>query len=262
MNITTRQYSAFFLFALLIPGLGICAAKDSKEFIDTTSSCGVGVVKPWNTESKSESQQLEDIKKVVDYRVCLNSNGKFQNLESFIEFSNSIHEKIEKFENSKNELKEEIDTKNKDQINKIIYSEMLFIIKCFKSIDITNKKNILPSTSSDDNITILGDLLKLNQVNNYIIPICINLINNIDQSYIKKILNLYKIYCKDYLLLPISNNKYNNINVENNLDFLNSLFIKYNNDTILQNINIINNSTSGACPPGTHWFGPPSNMCI
>jgi len=255
MNITTRQYSAFFLFALLIPGFGICAAKDSKEFIDTTSSCGVGVVKPWNTESNSESQQLEDIKKVVDYRVCLNSNGKFQNLESFIEFSNSIHVKIEKFENSKNEIKEEIDTKNKELIKKIIYSEILFIKKCF-SIDISNKTNIITSTPSDDNITILGDLLKHNQVNIYIIPICINLINNINSSYVKTIIKFYKSYCADHLLLSLNNNYRNDLVIEN----ISSNIINVNNQLILQNINNIN--SSGGCPPGTMWFGPPSNICM
>jgi hypothetical protein len=255
MNITTRQYSAFFLFALLIPGLGICAAKDSKEFIDTTSSCGVGVVKPWNTESNSESQQLEDIKKVVDYKVCLNSNGKFQNLESFIEFSNSIHEKIEKFENSKNELKEEIDTKNKELIKKTIYSEILFIKKCF-SIDISNKTNILPSTLSDDNITILGDLLKNDQANNYIIPISLSLINNINSSYVKTIIKYYKIYCADHLLLSLNDNYYNNLVYENIL----SKIINENNNLILQNINNINSSSG--CSAGFFWAGPPSSMCI
>jgi hypothetical protein len=257
MNINTRQYTAFFLFAFLIPSLGICAAKDNKEFIDTTASCGAGVVKPWNTESNSESQQLDDIKKIVDYRVCLNSNGKFQNLESFIEFSNTIHEKIEKFENSKNEIKEEVGTEKKKQINKIIISEMLFIIKCFKSIDISNKTNILSSTPIDENITILGDLLKYNQVNNYIIPICINLINDINPSYIIKILNLYKIYCSNSLLIPLNlNNYYNILNYEN----ISSNIINLNNQLILQNINNIN--SSGGCPSGSSWFGPPSSMCI
>ena len=256
MNITTRQYTAFFLFAFLIPSLGICAAKDNNEFIDTTSSCGVGVVKPWNIESNSESQQLEDIKKIVDYRVCLNSNGKFQNLESFIEFSNRIHEKIEKFENSKNEIKEEIDTKNKEQIKKAIYSEMLFIIKCFESINIINKKNIVSSTPIDDNITILGDLLKHNQVNNYIIPICINLINNINSSYVKTIIKFYKSYCADHLLLSLNNNYRNDLVIEN----ISSNIINVNNQLILQNINNIN--STGGCPPGTMWFGPPSNICM
>jgi hypothetical protein len=231
MNITTRQYTAFFLFALLIPGLGFCAAKDSKEFIDTTSSCGVGVVKPLNTESNSESQQLEVIKKVVDYRVCLNSNGKFQNLESFIEFSNSIHEKIEKFENSKKEIKEEIDTKTKEQIKKTIYSEMLFIRKCFL-IDNINKTNILPSTPSDDNITILGELLNDYKINNYIIPISLNLINNFNSSYVKTIIKLYKDYCADHLLLSLNDSNYNNLVFENILSKITNM----NDHLLLQNI--------------------------
>jgi hypothetical protein len=263
MNITTRQYTAVFLFALLIPGLGICAAKDSKEFIDTTSSCGLGVFKPWNKETISEPEMFEDMKKNVDYRVCLNSNGKFQNLESFINFSNRIHEKIEKFENSKKEINEEVDTQRKKQINEIVISELLFIMNCFKPINknyINNnnnnisKINTLSTPPNNENITILGELLSHNQIHNSLIPLCIKLINNIDQSYMLKISNLYKNYCGDFFLISLNNN----INYKNNLDLFNLLSI--NNNTILQNINNINSSSG--CAPGSVWHGDPSFMCI
>jgi hypothetical protein len=261
MNITTRQYIAVFLFAFLIPVTGICAAKDFKETIDNTSSCGLGVFKPWNTETISEPEMLEDMKKNVDYRVCLNSNGKFQNLESFINFSNRIHEKIENFENSKKETNEEVGTEKKKQISEIVISELLFIVNCIKPINknyINNnyisKINTLSSPPNYENITILGELLSSNQIHNSLIPLCIKLINNINQSYMPKISNLYKNYCGDFLLISLNNN----INYKNNLNLFNLLNI--NNNTIYQNINNIN-STSG-CAPGSVWHGDPSFMCI